>query len=1004
MNRCTLAVFAALPLVIACPRSLVVCAAEPADAAVQRNMRIAPLEPADAPKSFFTLAGFRMDLIAAEPLVADPVAMAYDEDGRAWVVEMIDYPYVDKAGDVAWQEQKQPALGQVRVLEDVDGDGNFDRSTVFAEGLSWPSGIALYAGGAFVTATPDVWYLKDTDGDGRADVRRKVFSGFRKFNVQAVINNLVWGLDHQIYGAGSSNGGQIESANGQKQVVLARNDFCFDPREQRFELLSGGARFGNTFDDWGNRFVCSIYNPAQHVVLPARYLARNPYLRVASALQDVAAAGDAVPVYARSRPEPWRVINAERLAAAGDPRTPRASTVAGGYITSASGATIYRGAAYGPQYYGNLVLGEVAGNLVHREVVQAVGVTFRSHRAAEEEKCEFVASSDNWFRPVNFVNAPDGTLHVLDMYRETIEHPWSMPDDLKQLVDLRSGSDRGRIYRLSPPGFRPPAPPRLGRATTVELVGLLVHADGWWRDTAHRLLFERQDPGAVAPLRALLRTGKSPLARLHALWSLQGLTALDRDDLLQALADDSPGVREHAISLAEPRLEKDVSLRERVVALASDAAPRIRFQAALSLGNLQDPGATRALAAILRQDAADPWMRAAVLSGRPGLAGPLLVDLCGDAAWRAEPAAAALARDLAMIAGAARDAKHAAQLLDQLADIDLSGPQRLVRLSALVGLGEGARGQRVDWLSWARNDAARQAVHETLSAASVTALDNTAPLADRQLALAALTLAGWQEVRGTFESLLDPRQPREIQLAAVRNLVNFADPQAAAAVLAHWQGYTPALRGVVVEALLSRTEYLDPLFSAMERGEVPTTYVNAPRRLLLLKHPQESIRNRAAQIFQQPRQSRRQEIVARLQPALELAGDPLNGLRVYQRECAACHRLRNQGHEVGPNLATIRHRSPAELLIAILDPNREVGPNFLQYIAVLDDGRSSSGMIVSETPASVTLRRAEMQEEILLRENIDTLVGTGLSMMPEGFEQKLTPQEIADLIAALRAN
>ncbi len=163
-------------------------------------------------------------------------------------------------------------IGRVHLLEDTDGDGKLDRSVVFAEGLSWATGIALYDGGAYVCGTPDIWYFKDTDGDGKADIRRKAFTGFRKLNVQAVINNLAWGLDGKIYGAGSSNGGEIRTLRypDAPPVTLGRNDFCFDPRDEKFQVISGGARFGNSFDDWGNRFVCNIRNPAQHILLPAR--------------------------------------------------------------------------------------------------------------------------------------------------------------------------------------------------------------------------------------------------------------------------------------------------------------------------------------------------------------------------------------------------------------------------------------------------------------------------------------------------------------------------------------------------------------------------------------------------------------------------------------------------------------------------------------------------------------------------------------------------------------
>ncbi|MCB1211865.1 MAG: hypothetical protein KDK97_21270, partial [Verrucomicrobiales bacterium] len=237
-----------------------------------------PVPAASASNSFHVLGGFEMQLIAAEPLVTDPVAITYDADGRAYVCEMNDYPYTDKSTDKPNVERTTDLpLGKVRILSDDDDDGLFDRSEIFARDLSWPTGIALYDGGAFVAGTPDVWYLKDTDGDGTADVREKIFSGFRKYNVQAVVNNLIWGLDNRIYGAGGTNGGSITFKGTEKPIPLVRGDFRFDPRSPRFEILSGGARFGNSFDDWGNRFICNIRNPAQQILFPAEYLVRNPY-------------------------------------------------------------------------------------------------------------------------------------------------------------------------------------------------------------------------------------------------------------------------------------------------------------------------------------------------------------------------------------------------------------------------------------------------------------------------------------------------------------------------------------------------------------------------------------------------------------------------------------------------------------------------------------------------------------------------------------------------------
>src|SRR5262245_57393309 len=581
-------------------------AAEP-QSLKDRLPRLAPKEPAEALKTFKVLDGFRMDLVACEPQLASPVAAAYDEDGRLYVAEMRDYPTPLKPGETP--------RGRVRLLEDRDGDGVYETATVFAEGLHWPTGIACWDGGVYVTAAPDIWYFKDTDGDGKADVRRKVYTGFVVYNVQALVNGLQWGVDNRIYGVTAANGGDIRPGDqpSATPISVRGRDFRFDPVTGQFEAISGTAQFGNAFDDWYHRFLSANRLVTGHVVLPAHALSRNPFLPVARTVQDFAAEGVDVPLpmYQISPPEPWRVVRTERYHAEGQ-KLPPSEMVVTGIFTSGTGITIYRGAAYPEHYLGQAFVGNVAGNLVHRRALEPRGGTFTARRT--DEKCEFVSSTDNWFRPVNFVNAPDGTLHVIDMYREVVEHPWSIPDDIKAHLDLESGQDRGRIYRLTSPGFTLPKPPRLSRATTAELVATLENPNSWWRETAQRLLYQRRDPAAVGPLRRLARESRFPLARVHALGTLHGLGALETVDIVGALRDPAAGVREQAVQFAEPRLEKTPELAAAVRAAADDTDARVRFQTAIALGVLPDDAATAALIRIARCDATDVWARLAVLS------------------------------------------------------------------------------------------------------------------------------------------------------------------------------------------------------------------------------------------------------------------------------------------------------------------------------------------------------------------------------------------------------
>jgi putative membrane-bound dehydrogenase-like protein len=971
----------------------------PARGDVNKIPRLSPKESTEAAKSFRTLDGFRMDLLAHEPLVTSPVAMAYDEDGQAFVLEMRDYPYTDRNNDKSFTESTRDLpLGRVRLLRDRDGDGLFDESVIFAEDLSWPTGIACWKGGVYVAATPDLVYLKDTDGDGKADVRQKVFTGFRKFNIQAVINNLQWGLDHHIYGAGGSNGGTIRSLEDAQApaVTMRANDFRFDPRRPRFELLPGGQRFGQSFDDWGNRFLCNIRNPVIHVVLPEQYLARNPFLPVKSALNDAAAAGDTLPVYRVSPSEPWRAVRARRWTLEGQ-NMPRSELVADGYFTSACGITIYRGAAYPQKYRGNAFLSDVAGNLIHREILTPQGVTFVARRA--EDKAEFVASTDTWFRPVNFVNAPDGTLHVVDMYREVIEHPWSIPDDIKAQLDLESGRDRGRIWRLTPPGFKTPPPPRLGKASTAQLVECLENPNAWWRETAHRLLFERQDRAAIAPLRKMIRTSNSPLARLHALWSLQGLECLSEDDLLCALKDETAGLREHGVRLAEPRMAKAGPLRNRILDLSRDPDVRVRFQVAFTLGGVLDDRAVAALASIARRDVEEEWVQLAVLSSMATRSGRMLHFLSEDRSFISTSVGRGLLRRLAQIVGRRQDRTEVDEVLTLLAhEADASAQAEM-----LLGLGEGLqqRGKKLAAVLKESKSGLTDLLKRLLTDAGAMVADDRAVVERRGQAAKLLGLGDFAAARTPLASLLDPRQPLSLQLDAVRVLSGFNDSQVPGMLLAGWPTYSPPVRAEVVQALLARPQWIGFLLDAIEKKQISSADVPPARKTLLLRHTDDKIRTRATALFAGGPAGPRKEVIARYEKALSLPADIGRGKLVFQKNCASCHRLGGEGFEVGPNLETIRHHAPSQVLTNILDPNREVSPNYLEYLVTTKDGKTASGVIVSETVTGLVLKRNGGVQETVLRQNIEEMSSTNRSLMPEGLEQTINPQEMADLLTFL---
>ncbi len=952
--------------------------------------RIAANSPQQSHKLLHPLPGFQIELAASEPQVVDPIACSFDERGRLYVICMRDY-----------SEQEHDQLGEVRLLEDADNDGVYERSTIFAEKLSWPTAIICYDGGVFVGAPPHIYYLKDTDGDGRADQQDIVFTGFGRSNVQGLLNSFRWGLDNRIHGATSSSGATVTRPGvDEPPVVLKGRDFAFNPRTLKLEPTSGGAQHGLDFDAWGRKFVCSNSSHLEMVFFEDRYLMRNPAVAAPSPRRLIAIDGGQAEVFRRSPIEPWRIVRT-RLRVAGTVRgVVEGGGRAAGYFTGATGVTIYRGDAWPEAYRGQAFIGDVGSNIVHRKQLVTDGVGFQGVRV--DEGREFLASEEIWFRPVQFAHAPDGTLYVLDMYREVIEHPHSIPPMIKQHLDLTSGRDRGRIWRIAPTQFERRPNPRLDEASTDKLVQLLSHPNAWHRETAARLLYQRQPQEAIPELRRLASQGEQPLGRMHALYVLVGLDALDAPTVAAALGDPHPRIREHAVRLAEPLLAGNEALAEQLLAMTGDDDARVRYQLAFSLGELpSSPRRQAALVELARKDSGDSWLRLAIYSSLAEGAGEVFLNLAGNADYAATSPGRTFLGELARQIGTqGRQADIAAVLkaIDGLPDSrrPLAGLWVQQLAQGMKKSGSALRTQ----LSAVTDDAGSLLDGLLVSARNVAGHERAA-LADRLAAIETLGLSDLATERQLLTSLLDNRQPQQVQSAALRTLSRFTTPEVGAVVLTHWQGYSPTVRSQATEVLFARPDRIQSLLDAIESGQARPQDLEPARIQFLRQHKQAEIRTRAEKLLAEVQLARRQDVVDAYQSALAMQGDARRGKAVFTKTCAACHRLEGQGHEIGPNLAAMRNRGPEAILLNVLDPNREVNPQYLNYVAITTDGRSITGMVAAETATSVTLRRAENQSDTILRNEIDTMQSSGLSIMPEGMEKDISPQAMADLIAYL---
>jgi putative membrane-bound dehydrogenase-like protein len=1022
----------AAPLDVVADRSRIDPPSVDSRTAVDRIDRLPGLTPEEAIKTLAVRHGFQMQLVASEPAVADPVDGAFDEAGRLYVAEFKSYPYSE---EIRIPQQPTP-IGKhnaclVRRLEDKNGDGVFETSIVFADDLSWVMSVACFDGGVFVLAPAHLYYFKDTDGDGRADERRIVLTGFSRYNVQAAANNMKWTLDNRICVAGGPNGGELEW-NGVPIGTLRGQDFLFDakailgpvPEEARsatkekpyrpgwFERIAGAVQFGNSFDDWGNRFLCSNSDHIRHEVFPLTAANRTSGFTPRQMIRSIAADGPAAPVYRTSPPEPWRVVRTKRRIS--DPATlaklsESERSVTGGFFTSATGVTIYRGDAYPPEYGGNAFVGDVGGNLIHRKLLEPDGASFVARRA--DEKVEFVTSTDTWFRPVNFVNGPDGCLYVLDMYRETIEHPYSIPEDIKAHLDLESGSEWGRIWRLAPPGFQHRKVKNLGTHSSSELVPMLDHSNGWHRDTASRLLYERQDATVVPAVRRLLESGTEQ-ACLHALATLNSLGQLESNDVATALrrAFDrgEPHLAAYAVQVGGVVAKRPELVREFISPAINfpnlDRFATFRFRLALAMADWPDDEFLRVFLALAQSTAGKPELQDALMSSVRHRAGAvaemLLAELARQPDQPSSSGVAVLSQQAVRLA-AVRGPDEFTRLVNALASNKLPHDFLNIAVQAsLAGLKQrgaslGSILERSDL-----NAEARTFIEQKLDRAKSTALDASAPAPSRVAAFQLLSHGKPETLIASADEVFSPQAPAALQIAISRAVADSSGTATDKWIVAHWPSSGPTVRTELLDGLMRSTSRTKALLAAVEAGTIKPVELPADRREQLRNHPNAAIREQAAKLFEGA-STDRLKIVADYEPALAM-GVAERGTAVFKKTCSQCHKVGKEGHQVGPLLVSVKNKSPRDLLLAILDPNREALPQFMTYNVALDDGRVFSGILVGETDSSVTLRRAEAKEDVIPRDQIELLKSTGQSLMPVGLEKDLSPQDVADVIAWIR--
>jgi putative membrane-bound dehydrogenase-like protein len=921
-----------------------------------------PRSPAEALASMSVAAELAIELVAAEPLIVDPVAFDWGPDGRLWVVEMRDYPT---------RNQGVPS-GRVRILTDTDGDGKYDRASTFLEGLSYPTGIKVWRKGILITAAPDILYAEDRDGDGKAEPPTALYTGFGEGNQQHRVNGLRWRLDNWLQVANGDSGGTIRAVKTGASVNVRGRDLRIDVDRGLLDPQSGQTQFGTTRDDWGNWFGGDNSRPLWHYVLTDHYLRRNPHVTSPSARRLLVGS---VSVYPGSRTlERFNNLHVANR------------------FTSACSPMVYRDSLLGESFAGSWFVCEPVHNLVHRQVLKPDGVTFSTSRPADAPSREFLTSSDNWFRPTMVRTGPDGAIWLADMYRFVIEHPTWIPARWQQTLDLRAGSDRGRIYRIYPRKTGPRRTPRLDRLDTAELVAALDTENGWQRDMVQQMLLWRRDPAASDPLVATALRGTRPVARLHALYTLAGLGQLQASTVATALGDPDSRVRRHALRLGERFLATSDAVVKAALACATDPEPALRMQLAYSLGEWKDPRAARALAILARRDSSNPYIRSAILSSAVPHVDRLLIDMLAPAT-----------------SVEVRRAVLGPLLRTAAASTDPASLERVVR--AIVG---SATGSPETWrLTAMRNlldtktELAKVATPLLSAARSLVGKAS----ADTSQRVAAAQLLGREASKMTTDlrllsELLVPSVPLEIQRSAIAAFGRLATQDTPSRLLSGWATHSPGVRHAILDILLSRSPWAAALVDHAHKTPAFARQIDIARRAALMSHPTPAVQKSARDLFGKQVESSRAGLVSRYTAAIQKlgpnAGDARRGRTVYAAQCALCHRLQGTGNAVGPDLAALTDRSSQSLLVAILDPNRALEAKYENFLAELTDQRALVGVISEESGASITLVGVDGKPTVIPRHGIKSIRGLGRSLMPEGFEILITAQQMSDLIRYLR--
>ena len=971
-----------------------------------------PLSPQESQATFRVPPGLKVQLIAAEPLIHEPSGVCWDAQGLLFVSELhgynlegqFDIEELNKTGKLdrevrrinAPPEAKAKAdaetYGTIKLLADTDGDSVMDKATVFADHLPACYGICAARDGIIATAAPQIIFLADRDGDGVAEVREVLYEGFAVGILERNINQPQWGHDNWIYSGAGAGGGRITGPHLKEPVNLPATDFRFKADGSAIEPLLGRTHtFGLTLTDRDEKIVINT-TVAGILTAPIPWgaLARNPDYAIGGV--EYGLGGNRA--YPTSQPHPWRTKRAEdpEFAKFYKDRYGIAESAANGYFTSACGPLFYDDTAL-PGLAGQLFACEPSQNLITRGEIGRENGRMTLARLPEEAEGEFFTSNDIWFHAMALAHAPDGGMAVVDFYREIIEDYSAIPRYLQQQYELDHGKDRGRIWKIVPEKPLPVAAADMSGLSTDALVRELASERFWRRQTARRLLVERQAT-AAAPAIAKLVTASAPRpAVINALHTLAAIGTSDPAAIRRALAHPDAAVRIHAVAVAEPLLKHDRGLLDAVLALAADpdadVDPDVARRVAVALGAADDPRTLAGLATIARRSGDVHWMDAAVMSALAGRAGRMLELLLAD------PAAIGKAGPLVgPLATAVAARRHSAELSTAIAAIAAAEDGQL-RQASWLGLRKAFNAPTPVGLEPAAVKAVRAAEHDADAAVASAAKDLV-----RLLKIEAPE-ERTQRIEGLAGRVGDPESEPELRLAAVRQLAAENDPAVTTRLIASFGSSTPQVREAILEACFARADRLPAVVDALEAGTLPASACTALHRAALEQHADAALAERAHAQFAKLLANLDGQI-ADYSRALANPRDRARGAALFKQHCGTCHQAHGAGVAVGPALAGEAKQPEESLLVSILAPSAQITGGYTTYTLLTTGGQVFTGLLAADTASSVTLKQQEGKTQTVLRKEIAELTASPVSLMPESLGKALSPQDVADILAWLR--